>query len=185
VLVSALLPFHQSSAQTSARFPGNKSEIASPNRRWILQSVDRADEPHHSILLKDAAAGKTRKVCDYERSASAVWSPDSRHFALNDYEGSNVAETFIFSVDQTVPRIDLQNEILRSGAPPHGGHEYLAVKRWLDAQRVMVRDWGHTDDTPARDFCVCYVYTLGGSAQKCVQQPKGSNLEERCGGTTP
>lgn len=179
-------------AQTARKFPGTKSELASPDKRWVLQDIDRDQEPNHSIFLKDTTTGKTRKICDYERSASVVWSPDSRHFALNDYAGSNFSETSVLSVDETVPKIDVQDEILdqderlRERITLVGlGHDYFGVVRWLDAHRVVVHHWGHNDEPPLGDFCACYVYTLGGTVQKCAHEPKASDLEGLCSKTTP
>jgi hypothetical protein len=136
--------------------------------------------------LKNNATREARKICEYGRHVSVLWSPDSRYFALNDYVGSNIAETFIISVDETVSRVDLQDRILsKYGAVTHGGHEYFGVARWLDVRRVVIHDWGHDDEPPSRDFCVCYVYTLGAYVQKCAHQPRGSDLEEFCARTTP
>jgi len=179
-------------SQTSRRFPGKKSEITSPDGRWVLQDVDRDQEPNHSIFLKSIATGKTRKVCDYGRGASIVWSPDSRRFAINDYAGSDFTETSILSVDETVPKIDVQDEILRYDRSLRErvtlvgwGHDYFGVVRWLDAQKTVVHHWGHNDEPPLGDFCVCYVYILGVSVQKCAHQPKGLDLEELCDRSAP
>jgi hypothetical protein len=119
-----------------------------------------------------------------------VWSPDSRHFALNDYGGSDFTETAILSVDETVPKIDVQDEILRQDERERVtlvgfGRDYFGVARWLDARRVVVHHWGHNDEPPLGSFCVCYVYVLGGSVQKCLRQPRGSELEDLCGRTMP
>jgi hypothetical protein len=183
-LLLSVVSFGQT--QTGRRFPGKKPELASPDGRWVLQNVDRDQEPHHSIFLKDKTTGKTRKICDYGRSASVIWSPDSRHFALNDYAGSNYAEASIITVDETRPTIKLQDVILdKYGAATDWGHEYFGTVRWLDAQRVVIHDWGHKDEPPLGDSCVCYVYALGGSVRKCAHQPKGSDLEQLCWKTTP
>jgi hypothetical protein len=178
-----LLPI-MSFGQAVTRFPGLKSELASPDRRWVLQNLDRDQEPHHSILLKSNATGKTRKICDYERHASVIWSPDSRYFALNDYAGSDFSDASIISVDETVSTIKVQDEILRKGGSAKGGdQENFGVARWLDARRVVVHNWGHGE--PAPGVCICYVYALNDSVQKCVHQPKGAGLEELCSKTTP
>ena len=173
--------------QTARRFPNGKSELASPDGRWILQNVDRDTEPHHSILLKDKTTGKTRKICDYERHASIIWSPDSRNFALNDYAGSDFATASIISVDEAASIIKLQDEIRKTRGTREGEHEYYGVVRWLDERRVMVHDWGHGEPAP-RDFCMCYVYTLDGSVRRCARQPEGKHLgelEDYCSHTTP
>jgi hypothetical protein len=192
ILAGLALVATPSLGQVYRRFPGTKSELVSPDGRYILQSVDHDEEPYHSIVLKNETSGKTRKICDYERRVSVVWSADSSHFALNNYAGSDYTETNILAVDETVPKIDVQNEILRHDRLLRErvtlvgwGHDYFGVVRWLDPERVVVHHWGHNDDPPLGDFCVCYVYRLGGSVRKCLHQPRASYLEGLCWKTTP
>jgi len=40
-------------AQISMGFPGPKSELSSRDGRYVLQNIDRDEEPKHSILLRD------------------------------------------------------------------------------------------------------------------------------------
>jgi hypothetical protein len=168
-------------SQSSTRFPGKKSELTSPDGRWVLQDVDRDQEPNHSIFLKDRTNGKTRKICDYERGVGLVWSTDSRHFALNNYAGSDFTETSILSVDERTPAIDVQDGILRHDIRLRErvtlvgwDHDYFGVARWLDKEHVVVHHWGHATDlnSTSRIFCECYIYALNGEAQKCDRQPK-------------
>lgn len=158
ILITLLLLLAVASFSQTGRFPGKKSELTSSDGRWVLQDVNRNQGPKHSIFLKDRTGRKTRKICDYERSVGLVWSPDSRRFAMNDYAGSNYTEVGIYSVDESAPKIDLQKEILdqdkrlRERVKLVGfGHDYFGVARWLDAQRVVVHDWGHNDE-PAGIF---------------------------------
>jgi hypothetical protein len=173
-------------AQVSRNFPGPKSELTSPNGRYVIQNVDHNEEYKHFLFLKDKATGTSRQVYEYGRSASVVWSPDSLHLAINDYAGSNVAETYIFSIDETVPKINVRDELVHKGkVVPPGGHDYFGVARWLDGQRVVVHFWGHSDDSSARAICQCYIYTLGGPVVRCAHQPNGNDPEELCGSITP
>jgi len=192
VLVVALVLFSAvaSFGQSARSFPGKKSELISPDGRWMLQNVDRDQEPYHSILLKDNTSGKRRKVCDYGRSVRVIWAPDSRRFALNDYAGSNFTKTTIVSVDETVPTIDVQAAILHSNVSQSesvtlvgSGHDYFGVTRWLDKHRAVVHHWGHSDVPPLRAFCECYLYTLDGSVEKCAH--KVQDAQELCDTVTP
>ena len=159
-----------------ARFPDDRS-VSSPDGRYILINVDSGREPnHYSILLKDKTAGKTSKIYEYGRSATAVWAPDSRHFAINDYAGSDFTNTYIIAVDGITPRIDLQKEISQQIDLPGGDHEYFGVARWLDERRVVVHHWGHDSDRRS-EFCGCYTYTLNGRVERCAKQPR-NNCEE-------
>jgi hypothetical protein len=170
-----------------AKFPGKISKVISPDGRYILRNVDNLKEPYHSIFLEDKKTGAKRKVYDYGRSVAIVWAPNSKLFAINDYAGSNLADTYILSVEQPIPTIDVQKEITRkvSSFQQHKwDHDYFGVSRWIDDRRVSVYFWGH-GGSPSTEFCECYVYTLNGSVQKCVKQPSGADLEQRCSNLTP
>ena len=170
LMMAFLLLSVVSFSQTTRRFPGKESELISPDRHWTVQNVDRDQEPHHSILLKDNITGKTRKLSDYERGVGAVWSPDNHHLALNYYAGSDFTETAILSVDETIPKIDVQEAILPKIDIPDCDHCYFGVSRWLDDRRVVVHAWGYGNRSSL--FCLCYIYTLSGSTTKCIRQPK-------------
>lgn len=171
-LIALLAP---AQAQVSRNFPDKKSGITSPDRRYIVQNVDHDDG--YILLLKDNNTGKTRQIYEYTRGASVVWSPDSRHFAIDDGAGSNYTETKILSVDDGVAEIDVQKEIRNKARNvPGGHHEYFYVAYWIDARRVVVYHWGYGEEDPGW-FCNCYVYWLNGPVHKCVRQPKDSDSE--------
>jgi len=170
-------------AQTSKRFPGPKSELTSPNGRYVLRNEDHYENYKHFIFLKDKTAGKSREVYEYGRSATVVWSPDSQHFAINDYAGSDYTETTILSVDEGVPKIDVQEEVARKGDVTLGGdHEYFGVAYWVDDRRVVIHHWGYGNGDPV--YCECYIYTLNGPVRKCTRQPNPTD-DDFCERTTP
>ena len=161
-------------SQVSRNFPNKKSEITSPDGRYLVQDVDHNQE-YRVLFLKDKTTGKTRQVYEYTRGASVIWSPDSRHFVVDDSAGSDYTETRILSVDETVPKIDVQKEILdKRKDVPGGHHEYFYVAYWIDSRRVLVYHWGYGGEDP-NGFCECYVYRLNGRVYKCARQPKDSD----------
>jgi len=160
-------------SQVSRTFPDKKSEITSPDGRYLLQDVDHNQE-YRVLFLKSMTTGKARQIYKYTRNASVVWSPDSRHFAIDDAAGSDYTETKILSVDETVPEIDVQQEIRDKMDVPSGHHEYFYVAYWIDARRVVVYHWGYGGEDP-NGFCECYVYRLNGRVYKCARQPKDSD----------
>jgi hypothetical protein len=180
------------SAQTSAKFPGPKSELTSPDRHYVIHNVDRVRGTQHMIFLENEATGLSRRIYEYGRGVGVVWSPDSLHVAINDYAGSNFTETHIFPVNESDPKLDVEDAIVRFDKRMQQrvklvgwGHDYFGVVRWLDAERVVVRHWGHNDEPPLGAFCDCYIVTLQGSVTKCAHQPKSDDLEGYCGRTTP
>lgn len=163
-------------SQVSRNFPDKKSEIVSPDGQYLVENVDHHEEYTHVLFLKNKTTGETRQVYEYTRGASVVWSPDSRHFAIDDGAGSDYTETKILSVDESVPEIDVQKEIRdkMNVNVPSGHHEYFYVAYWIDARRVVVYHWGYGGDDP-NGFCECYVYRLNGRVYKCARQPKDSD----------
>jgi hypothetical protein len=170
-------------AQVSRNFPGPKSELTSPNVRYVIQNVDHNEEYKHFLFLKDKATGTSRQVYEYGRSASVVWSPDSRHSAINDYAGSDYTETSIVSVDEKTPSIDVRKEInSKSDVTLSGDHEYFGVAYWIDNRRVVVHHSGYGNGGPT--YCECFVYVLNGRVRKCTRQPDPSD-DDFCERTTP
>jgi hypothetical protein len=162
-------------SQASRNFPGGKSEITSPDGRYAVLNVDHNEEYRHVLFLKHKTTEKVRQVYEYTRSANIVWSPDSRHFAIDDGAGSDYTETKILSVDEGVPGIDVQKEILDKANYVSGGHhEYFYVAYWIDPRRVVVYHWGYGREDP-NGFCDCYVYRLNGPVRNCERQPKDSD----------
>lgn len=165
----------QAQSQVSRDFPGKKSEITAPDGQYVVQNVDHNEDYRHVLFLKNKATGKVRQVYEYTRGVSVVWSPDSRHFAIDDGAGSDYTETRILSVDESIPEIDVQKEIDdKAKNLPGGHHEYFYVAYWIDPLRVVVYHWGYGGEDP-NAFCECYVYRLNSLVRKCARQPKDSD----------
>jgi hypothetical protein len=110
LLIVALLSTFSYAQNFHAKFPGTRSALVSPNHRYILRNVDNLDDPQqpvHSIFLIDKRTGEKRKVYEYGRRATVLWSPNRRRFALNDYLGSNVSETYVIAIDGSTPKLDV------------------------------------------------------------------------------
>ena len=179
ILGALVLMAIPSFAQISMYFPGPKSELSSRDGRYVLQNIDRDEEPKHSILLKDKTTAKTRTVYVYLSRAVVFWSPDSTHFAIDDISRGHVA--YIFAVDETAQRIDIQNELQEtSHIDPANGDNQFDLARWLHPERVVVLSWRYSKDRPQRVSCHCYIYTLNGAVEKCSKHPEEPDLEELC-----
>lgn len=189
VLLFCLIATLSYGQQAYRRWPGGRSELVSPDGRYVLLNVNNDHEPHHSIFLKDKSSGTQTKMYEYDRSATVLWAPDGKHFALNDYGGSDFAETYIIALDGS--RIDVSKHISDyvPAKPSHRNfswdHAYFAVSRWIDSRRAIVNFWGHGADPRPNSGCVCYVYSLDNGVKECVKQPRSSDLEGYCGRITP
>jgi len=59
-----------------------------------------------------------RALTSYPRGVDVLWSPTSRAFVVNDYEGSDAAHPVLFSAPWTNQPVDLREKLigyLRSG----------------------------------------------------------------------
>ena len=160
-------------AQSVQKFPGRESKLISPNHRYAIENIESGGDPRDGLLLTDKTSGKTREVYRYGRRVSVLWSPDSRHFAIDDAAGSDYTETKIFSAKDGAAELDVQKEIGKLHIP-HGHHEYFYVASWIDPTSVLVYHWGYGEEQPNL-FCECYVYRLDGPVRRCPRQPKNSD----------
>lgn len=183
LLILALLQVLTYAQANYARFPSAKSQAPSPDGRYVVVNIDNQRQPYHSIILEEKGTGRTRKIADYERSVAVLWAPSSGLLALNEYSGSDSTSTYIIPLDESLPKIDVQKEIVSKAKHiAHGDHEYFGVMRWVDDRRVIVNHWGHGESE--QGFCECYIYTLNGSVRRCAIE-HSSDPEERCQKLTP
>lgn len=171
---------------TFAAFPGNLILLPSPDGNFLIRNIDGPGPLNHQLILEEKKTGVKRQVYDYQRSVAVMWAPDSRHFAVNDYESSNIGEAYIFGVRDSDAKIDLKSALdkLEIYHRVEWDHGYVGVAKWLDGRRAVIHFWGHGGDL-GRTFCQCYVYSLNGSATPCPKQPRGGDLEQKCEASTP
>lgn len=149
-------------------FPGAGSETKSPDGRYtILNADDEKQEPAHSLTLIDAKDGSTTKLYSYPRGVDVLWSPTSRAFVVNDYEGSDPAHPVLFSAPWTNQPVDLREKLigyLRSGRGTKSvldnHHVYFSAQRWLSGDEILCQVTGYGDVDP-KGFAAQYVYKIG------------------------
>jgi succinate dehydrogenase / fumarate reductase cytochrome b subunit len=120
--------------------------------------------------LDIADGGVRRTVLEYPRTIEIGWAPDGKHFFVNDEEGSNITELYVF--DGTGKTHDvLDGEILRASPhlqelDRHASHIYFNAKKWIDARTLEVEVSGHTDEAPIEEFDTRFRVTLEGTVTR-------------------
>lgn len=124
--------------------------LDSPDKTHSL-SVKKDEAAGGEIILKDFRSGEEREVYEYPRSISAIWSPNSALFLLNDAGGSDYSDCLVYILnDKTL--IDLQdilkaNKSLKGFSDDIPGKSYLEAKRWISNKRIELTldGWIDTD----------------------------------------
>jgi hypothetical protein len=142
----------------------------------VLASPDGARRLHlrDGILsLEGPGLPRPRHIARIRRSASVLWSPDGRAFALNDDLGSNLAVAFLFDA-RTGRRILALEEVLDRAFPEDvwSGHRYVRVTGWEGAATVAVTVEGHAD-AHGLAFALRYRVALQGGSERLARTRRG------------
>ena len=132
--------------------PGMTVPLVSPNGRWAVECRPKPEsrQPHH-LVIKDVRSGNTRLLRSFDRHTAIFWSPSGDRLAITDFEGSNVAESFVYMpgppivVQNVFDLLHQQVPVADLAFPKRKDHVYLEVSRWTDAIHLMVRLWGYGD----------------------------------------
>ncbi len=108
---------------------GDEPSVSSPDGRYILRLFHKANSIFPVIFLKDTRTGGETEVFDYESvdegttDLDAIWSPDSRHVAIDVRNGPATHMCVAYLVKNGQAR-----EI-----------EFLPIRKSLDATRHNFR----------------------------------------------
>jgi hypothetical protein len=149
------------------------SRIPSPDGKWtlIFECPNKCSE--RKLWIANNTSHTRKLVKEFDRSLSISWSPDSRHFFVNDASGST--ETLCCVYDPVTLEVTDLARVLAAGAPKSGeyigvGHSYLNAKRWINSHELFVVLSGHSDEPPLRGFTLRYRVNLNGHVQKLSQR---------------
>jgi hypothetical protein len=162
--------------QTVVHLPrASVSRIPSPDGAWTLVFECLNDCSEKKLSIEDSVSHTRRLIGKYERSLDVSWAPDSHLFFVNDFYGSNGADSSVHD-PATLKTTDLA-DILVTGDPDalqflKAGHRYLEAKRWLNSRALLVILYGHFDAPPAHGFSLQYQIGLDRSVHKISQRPR-------------
>ena len=147
---------------------GAVTRLTSPDGAYTLYGVVDS-EPQ--LWIENTRTQFRRKLLDVPGTLSARWSPDSRAFTVS-YGPSDSKQAYIYDAG-TLERLDVGSRILEADASARrfsGGHAYFVPESWEDAQHVIVRFNGHTDESPVVCFDFRYRVSRAGVVERLSQR---------------
>jgi hypothetical protein len=168
---SLIIPTSASQASPKiVSFP-EQSQAASPDARYVIVEEENHAEPFHTAILEDRVLKTRRKLFDYERSIDLLWNPDSKSFAVTDYEGSDYSRCSIIFTDKTVPTIPVWDKLTKALTERdrktllENHHVYIAAVQWVSATALKVKVWGYGELNPS-GFTRFYSYDRDGGVKR-------------------
>src|SRR5258708_2573190 len=158
---------------------GAVSRIPSPDGKWTLIFECPNECSERKLWIANNTSHTRKLVKEYDRSLSISWSPDSRHFFVNDASGST--ETLCYVYDPVTLKVTDLSKVLVARAPKTGecleaGHSYLKAIRWINSRELIVVLYGHFDEPPPRSFTLRYRVNLNGNVRKLSQHSEEEPL---------
>jgi hypothetical protein len=147
------------------------SEAASPNERYVVVGEQNHAEPFHTAVLEDRVLKTRSKLFDYERHIDLLWNPDSKSFAVTDYEESDYSRCSIVFTDRTLPTIRVWDKLVKALTVSErkslleNHHVYIAAVEWIGASALKVKVWGYGDVNPS-GFTRFYSYDKDSSVKR-------------------
>ena len=187
ILVSLYSFAATAGSQKVMQFPGESSQIASPNGRYVLVNVDSESEEHalalgdnHALYLRDLRTGKEKKIYTYGRKVEALWSPRGNRLMISDYGGCDYANCIIFLFDTARSPIDVQEQLREKmgyNKSIFGNHHpYIVGTEWFSEKRVKIKIFGHGNIDP-HGFTLWYEYLIGDGFKKLGYVPRESSFK--------
>ncbi len=156
--------------------------VPSPNGQYEQVRYDGGDGYYH-LIYPAGHPDKAVKTPEYFRGTEVIFSPDSRHFALNWYAGSDNGHPLIFWMKEKGAPKELAYTQKKTGKireqlddlfwikfmrdydldPLNSGHHrYCYVLEWLDNDTVLLGGHGHGFESPRFyvDSEWCQLYSL-------------------------
>jgi len=161
-----------------------RPSVTSPDGHYRVSSVfcsNQTQERAFALVLGNLESGEHWILHTFDRDATALWSPDSRWIAINDYAGSDYTNNVLVSVDRNTPSVDLKERLLQSEPKQSvlkSDHLYLTANEWKSDDEIELLAYGH-DSERGISFCRCFRMSLKGEVQEC-SLPGGRDDEDYC-----
>jgi hypothetical protein len=149
----------------------DQSHAVSPNGRYVIVGEENHAEPFHTAILEDRVLKTKRKLFDYDRHIDLLWNPDSKSFAVTDYEESDYSRCSIIFTDRTHPTIRVRDKLANAlkGIEREtllaNHHVYIAAVEWTGAGALKVKVWGYGELNPS-GFTSFYRYDRDGGVKR-------------------
>lgn len=162
---------------------GRLTRLPSPDGRYVLigaskrtsrpsQKCPKCFDISSSLWLEDRPSHTRKLLLNIGSTASSGWSPDGSAFFVEDHEGSNLTDAYIYET-ANANKLDIMDRVL--AADPGAtrlveGHRYFNVDRWQDNDNLLIRFVGHTDESPFTCFRIRYLVSRTGEVKRLSQR---------------
>jgi len=139
---------------------GTVTHILSPDRKWMLifeligdpltEGCPGAEEVKRKLWIQRKGSSERKLVREFERSLDVSWSPDSRHFFINDASGSNGTLAYVYDTE-TLKVVDVQEMLAAASRGVRNfeaDHFYVQAKHWVSPDALLVTVNGYLSSTP-------------------------------------
>jgi hypothetical protein len=148
------------------QLPGKRMiRVPSPDGHWVLISSPLMPSGDGTLSIEESKTGQHTVVKHFERSLGVGWSPDSKAYFLNDQEGSNITEAYVYWPEKADP-LRLDDLILKHDTEANAiraDHTYFRIRRWYNTQTLLVEYCGYSSESPTVQFDFFYRVYLTGS----------------------
>jgi hypothetical protein len=138
-------------------FPSKHDILKSPDKNYKLINRDAEKESdvqplggNHALFVKDEKTGLERKICNYNRHATALWSPDSQMIAITDFAGSDNSECFIYMLksNKLVGLAEPLEKAFEGTGKMKNHHLYFEAVNWQKASLLKINVTGYGTNDP-------------------------------------
>ncbi len=150
---------------------GTITTIVAPNKNWTLTFECPDVNKARHLWIQRKGSNDRRLVREFQRSLDISWSPDSRHFFVNDASASSETRPYVYD-PETLQAIDLAELVAKTSpkADDYLGadHSYLNAKRWINSHELLLKLDAYFSEPPPRrpGFSGTYRVDLRGNVQK-------------------
>lgn len=149
-----------SSTNSFIQFPGGQAAVLSHRRSaWLeFRRSPRSCKDCAYALFVHRRGKPPRLLLQFDRWADAIWSPDDKYLAINDYEGSDTSNCLVFEVDRNLRPTDVRKAVLtrptrlKSYEHPNLAHFYVSCGAISASNHIRGTVAGHTDSNPVKVF---------------------------------
>ncbi|MFN8658051.1 MAG: class I SAM-dependent methyltransferase [Candidatus Obscuribacterales bacterium] len=171
----------------SQNFPGDASEIVSPNGLFTVRNIneslgrnipskkyfDPKQLDNHQLVLTKKGSKAGTPVFTYQRNVDVIWSPDSTAFIVNDFMGSNLAFPYLLQIKDPTHPVEFADRFVDAVTDKNdkrnltkSDHVYIKVTKWLSPQSVEIKAFGHNTDS----FEMFYSWDLHNKFQRLAHR---------------
>lgn len=154
---------------------GALTTVASPDQKWKLIFEFQSVYETRKLWIQPKGSNRRTLVREFQRSLDISWSPDSRHFFVNDRSASGETRPYIYE-PASLQAIDLA-ELVGKASPKAADylgsdHSYLEATRWINSQEVILKLTSYFSEPPPQrpGFSGTYRVNLGGTVRRLKEQ---------------